>query len=139
MTVKIFFSYAHKDEPLLNKLKAHLRPLQQQGLVDMWYDRDISAGTDWEQQIKKQLNTAHIILLLVSPDFMKSDYCYSDEMHRAMKLHEQGKACVIPVILRPTDWEYTPFSKLQVLPKEGKPLTTWNNRDEAFLNVAKGI
>jgi hypothetical protein len=76
MPIKIFCCYSHEDEALLNKLKAHLKPLQRQGLIDVWHDRDIGAGTDWEQHIKEQLNTAQIILLLVSPDFMDSDYCY---------------------------------------------------------------
>ena len=82
MPVKIFFCYAHEDEQLLKKLKSHLIPLQRQGLIDVWHDRDISAGTDWGQRIKEQLNDAQIILLLVSPDFMVSDYCYGIEMQR---------------------------------------------------------
>lgn len=105
MPVKIFFCYAHEDEPLLNKLKTHLMPLQRKGLIDVWYDRDISAGTEWEHQIKEQLNTAQIILLLVSPDFMNSDYCYGVEMQRALERHERGEARVIPIILRPVYWQ----------------------------------
>src|SRR5437899_11887808 len=101
MPVKIFCCYAHEDEALLIQLKAHLRPLQRQGLIDIWYDRDISAGTEWEREISEQLNTAQIILLLVSPDFMDSDYCYSKEMQKAMERHSRGEARVIPVLLRP--------------------------------------
>jgi hypothetical protein len=118
MAVKVFLSYAHDDEHLKIALEKHLSLLQRQGLIKIWYDRDISAGKEWEKEIDTNLNKAQIILLLVSPDFVASDYCYSIEMHRAMKLHERGEALVIPVILRPTDWEYTPFSKLQVLPKD---------------------
>src|SRR2546423_15619257 len=103
--VEIFISYAHEDEALLNKLKAHLRPLQREGLIDTWYDRDISAGTDWKREIDIQLKTAQIILLLVSPDFIASDYCYSVEMQQAMERHEKGEARVIPIILRPVYWE----------------------------------
>jgi TIR domain len=139
MSVAIFCCYARKDQQLLDELKTHLKPLQRRGLISIWNDTDISPGANWEVEIHKHLDAAQVILLLVSPDFINSEYSYSIEMDRAMKLYEQGKAYVIPVILRPTDWEYTPFSKLQVLPKEGKPLTTWNNHDEAFLNVAKGI
>src|SRR5947208_7693066 len=97
MPVKIFFCYAHEDEPLLNKLKAHLRPLQRQGLVEVWHDRDISAGADWEHEIIKHLNTADIILLLISPGFMDSDFCYGIEMKRAIERDEQGEAHVIPI------------------------------------------
>src|SRR6266581_3253461 len=140
MSVKIFFCYAHEDEPLLNKLKAHLRPLQRQGLVDVWYDRDISAGTDWEQQIKEQLNTAQIILLLVSPDFMDSDYCYGIEMKRAIERYERGEAHVIPIILRPVYW-HDMLGKLQALPTDALPVMSsgWQYQDEAFFNVTEGI
>src|SRR6266581_9251503 len=122
MPDKIFFCYAHEDEPLLNKLKAHLRPLQRQGLIDVWYDRDIDAGIEWEQAIKEQLNISQIILLLVSPDFMDSDYCYGTEMKLALKRHEQKEAQVIPVILRPCLWKSSPLGKLQALPTDGKPV-----------------
>src|SRR5579863_6395499 len=101
MPLKIFFCYAHEDEALLNKLKTHLRPLQRQGLIEMWHDRDINAGTQWEREIDKHLNIAQIILLLISPDFMDSEYCYSKEMFRALELQKRDEAQVIPIILRP--------------------------------------
>ena len=140
MPVKIFCCYAHEDEPLLKKLKTHLFPLQRAGLVDVWYDCDISAGTDWEQQIKERLNTAHIILLLVSPDFMASDYCYSIEMQRAIERHEQGEAHVIPIILRPVYWQDV-LGKLQALSTDAIPVMSsgWHYQDEAFFNVTEGI
>ncbi len=140
MPVKIFCCYAHEDEALLKKLKTHLRPLQRQGLVDVWYDRDISAGTDWEQQIKEQLNTAQIILLLVSPDFMDSDYCYGIEMKRAIERYERGEAHVIPIILRPVYW-HDVLGKLQALPTDALPVMSsgWQYQDEAFFNVTEGI
>src|SRR5258706_4596167 len=133
MPVKIFFCYAHEDEAFLNQLKRHLSPLRRQGFIDVWYDRDISAGTEWEQTIKEQLNTAQIVLLLVSPDFIDSDYCYSVEMKLALERHIAGEARVVPIILRPVHWEDAPFSKLQVLPTDGKPAVNWLNIDDAFL------
>src|SRR5579859_6152721 len=141
MPVKIFFCYAREDEPLLNKLKTHLRPLQREGLIEVWYDRDINAGTEWETEIKQHLNTADIILLLVSPDFMDSDYCYGIEMKRALERRARGEAEVIPVILRHVYWHGEPLGKLQALPKDGKPVTDpdWHNFDRAFYNVAMGI
>ena len=141
MPVTIFFSYAREDETLLNKLKKHLRPLQRQGLIDVWYDRDISAGTEWEQEIKQHLNSAQIVLLLVSPDFMDSDYCYSIEMKRALERHARGEAKVIPVILRHVYWYGEPLGKLQALPTDGKPVTDldWHNLDRALLDVTAGI
>ncbi len=105
MPVNIFFCYAHEDEALLNQLKAHLKPLQRQGLIDVWYDRDIGAGTQWEQEIKERLENAQIILLLVSPDFMYSEYCYGIEMKRAIERDERKEAKVIPIILRPVYWQ----------------------------------
>ena len=99
----------------------------------------LAAGEEWSDQIDSHLNTADIILLLVSADFIASDYCYENEMKRAMERHESGDAIVIPVILRPVDWSNAPFAKLQALPKNGKAITTWGNIDEAFTDVAKGI
>ncbi len=141
MPVKLFLCHAHEDEPLLDKLKSHLSPLRRQGLIQMWHDRDISAGTEWEKEIDKHLNTAEIILLLISPDFMASDYCFSTEMQQAMERHELGEAVVIPIILRPVLWKETPLGKLQALPTDGKPVVSsqWHNLDEAFVDVADGI
>jgi hypothetical protein len=99
MPVNIFVCYAQEDEALLNKLKAHLSPLERLGLIDIWYDRDIGAGTDWERAIDQHLNAAEMILLLVSPDFMNSDYCYGVEMKKAIERHNRGEARVIPIIL----------------------------------------
>ena len=141
MPVTIFFCYAREDEALLNKLKIHLRPLQRQGLIDLWYDRDINAGAEWEQEIEKHLDTAQIILLLVSPDFMDSEYCYSIEMKRALERHARGEAKVIPIILRPVYWHGEPLGKLQALPTDGKPVTdlTWHDQDRALYDVTAGI
>lgn len=137
--VTIFYSYAHADSALRNELEKHLSALRREGLIDEWYDRQIVAGTDWTQSIDEHLKTAAIILLLVSADFLASDYCYSNEMQKAMKRHQNGGARVIPIILRPVDWQTMPFAKLQALPSSGKPVTTWINRDEAFLDITKGI
>src|SRR5689334_22547581 len=116
--VEIFCCYAREDQQLLNDLKDHLMPLQRQGLIKLWADTDISAGTEWEKEINQHLNTAQIILLLISPSFMKSDYCYSKEKTRAIERHEQGEARVIPVILRLVIWQGALFSKFQALPTD---------------------
>lgn len=140
MVVDIFFCYAHKDEELLNKLKTHLIPLHREGLIDLlWHDRNISAGSEWEKEIDTYLNKVQIILLLVSPDFMASEYCYSIEMKRAIERHEQKEASVIPVILRRVHWQQSPFGKLQAVPTDGKPVKSWHDEDEAFFNVVEGI
>ncbi len=114
-------------------------PLQRQGIIKLWHDRDISAGAEWEHEINEQLNSSEVILLLVSPSFLASDYCYSKEMQRAIERHERGEVRAIPIILRPCEWQVTPLGKLQALPKDGKPVTTWPNRDNAYLDSARGI
>src|SRR5262245_20803108 len=137
--VEVFFSYSHKDEDLQNELSKHLALLKRQRVITAWHDRRIGAGKEWKNEIDEHLNTADIILLLVSSDFLASDYCYDVEVETAMKRHEEGEARVIPVILRPVDLKGAPFGKLQALPRDARPVTDWSNRDEAFLNVAQGI
>lgn len=138
-SLKIFFSYAHEDELLRNELAKHLNILQRQEIISAWHDRKITAGTEWEGQINSNLDSADIILLLVSSDFIASKYCYDVELKRAMERHESRKARVIPIILRPVQWSRTSFSKLQVLPTDGQPITKWDDLDSAFLNVTEGI
>ncbi|SRR6266487_1169944 len=141
MTVKIFLCYAHEDERYLKDLKKQLSPLKREGLIDIWHDRDISAGKEWEREISERLNTAQIILLLVSPDFMNSDYCYGVEMQRALERYERDEARVIPIILRHCLWKRSPLGKLQALPEDGKPITDscWHSQDEAFFHIAEKI
>lgn len=137
--IKIFYSYSHKDEELREQLENHLSILRRQGVITDWHDRKIGTGREWEGEIHEHLNTAHIILLLVSADFLASDYCYDIEMNRAMERHDAGEARVIPIILRPIDWQEAPFGKLQGLPRDMRPVTLWENQDEAFTNIARGI
>lgn len=140
MSVKIFCCYAHEDEPLLNKLKSHLRPLQYIGRIEIWHDRDISAGAKWEEEINKNLNEAQIILLLISPDFMNSDYCYGKEMKKALERHKRGEAVVIPIILRRVHWQDI-LGDIQALPRDGEPVMSslWHSPDDAFFDVIEGI
>jgi hypothetical protein len=137
--LEIFYSYAHEDEGLLKGLTAHLRLLKRQGKITDWHDRRIGAGNEWKNEIDRRLDSARIILLLVSSSFLASDYCYDAELKRAMELHDMGSARVIPVILRPCDWDQAPFGRLQALPQDGKPVTMWRDRDAAFRDVARGI
>jgi WD40 repeat protein len=138
---KLFYCYAHarRDKTLQDQLAKQLAPLKHLGLIAEWSDRDILAGQSWQQEIDQRLNTADIILLLISPDFIASNYCYSVEMKRALKRHEAGEARVIPIILRPVDWQVLPIGELQALPTGGKPITMWEKREKAFLDVAQGI
>jgi hypothetical protein len=136
---KLFFCYAHEDKILREKLETHLSGLKRQYNITTWSDQEILPGANWQQTIHNNLSDADIILLLISPDFIASDCCYSTEMSLAFEMHERGKNSVIPIILRPTDWRSAPFSKIQVLPTYGKPITQWNDYDAAFLDVVSGI
>ncbi len=138
-TLRLFYSYSHKDDTLREQLETHLKLLQRQGLIQTWHDRRILPGDEWVNEIDDNLNRADIILLLLSPDFIASDYCYKVEMKRAMERHNAGEARVIPIILRPADRQNTPFSKLSWLPQNGTPITQWGDRDEAWLHVETQI
>jgi hypothetical protein len=135
----IFFSYSHKDEDFRDRLETHLAMLKQLGLIEAWHDRRILAGDNVDHNISANLESADIILLLVSSDFLASKYCYDVEVVRAMERHEAGDARVIPIILRHCDWREAPFGKLLAAPKDGKPIKSWPDIDEAFLDVTKHI
>lgn len=135
----LFFSYSHKDEALRDQLQTQLSMLKRQGVIDTWHDRRIVAGENLDQAISTHVENDDIILLLVSPDFLASDYCYEVEMTRAMERHASRDAVVIPVILRPCDWHAAPFGKLMATPTDGRPVTQWPDRDEAFLDVVRSV
>ena len=137
--IKLFYCYAHKDKSLRDKLEKHLAWLKRRYQLTNWHDREILPGEEWEQAIDTHLNTAHLILLLISPDFMASDYCYGKEMRRALERHGAGACRVVPILLRSTYWEDAPFSHLQLLPTNAKPITRWPDRDEAFQDVVTEI
>lgn len=137
--IDVFVSYCHRDEPLCNELGKHLKPMEHEGLLRIWYDRRLTAGNDVDRVISEHLERACIILLLISPDFISSEYCWTKELQRALERHAAGEALTIPVILRPVDWHHTPFAKLLALPKDGTPVTSWNDLDIAFLDVAQAI
>jgi tetratricopeptide (TPR) repeat protein len=137
--LEVFISYAHEDEKLREALGKHLSLLKRRGVITDWHDRLIGPGQEWKDQIDTHLEKAQIILLLISADFMASDYCYDNEMTRAMERHAKGEARVIPIVLRHVDWEESDFSKLQCLPKDALPVTDWPTQDKAFKNITEGI
>ena len=139
MAARVFMSYSHKDEELRDQLEVQLAMLKRQGLVDVWHDRRLLPGEHLDWTINEELDRAGIILLLVSPDFLVSDYCYKIEKGRALERHREGTARLISVILRPCDWTHTELREFLVTPKDGRPVTQWPDRDEAFLNVAQSI
>ena len=137
--LKVFVSYCHSDEIWEKRLEKHLSMLKRMGIVHSWHDRMIAAGDDFNEAIDRYLSVADLVLLLISPDFLSSDYCYNKEMKGALKRHEQGNARVIPVMVRPVDWDKAPFAHLQAVPKNAKAITLWANKDEALMDAAKSI
>jgi internalin A len=137
--VRVAFSYSHKDEELRDQLETHLKLLQRQGLIASWHDRRIAPGDGWRDVIEETFLQSDLILLLLSADFLASDYCYETEMITALERHREGSTRVVPVVLRACDWTTAPFSGLQALPKDATPVTSWSNRDEAWNDVARGL
>lgn len=137
--LKVFISYSHVDETLKNSLLKHLEPLVRLSLISHWNFRELTPGVEWDPEINRELEKADIVLLLVSIDFINSKYCYDIELDVALDRHETGKCRVIPIVLRDCLWKRTPFSKLQALPRDGKPANSWSDLDEALTNVAEGI
>lgn len=137
--VDLFVSYSHVDESLKDMLLKHLEPLKRMKLINAWHDRDVLAGQEFDSEIKKNLEKSKIILLLISIDFINSDYCFDVELERALELHAENKAVVVPIILRECLWKHTPFSKIMALPRDGVAVTAYSDQDKAFLMVAEGI
>lgn len=149
MKTQIFISYSHKDRAWLELLQMHLSPLKHQGFIDVWSDHDIDVGTEWKHEIDKHLNEAHIILLLISPDFMASEY-HSSYVKRAIERSvgydtQQGlgkntnSVLIFPILLRPIYWEDTLLSRLDILPRNHIPIIECPDQDEAFCDIAKEI
>jgi len=136
---KLFFSYSHRDEALRDELEIHLAALKRQGIIEAWHDRRIGAGEEFDHAISEYLEDTDIVLLLISPYFIASDYCYDVEMQKAMERHKAGEARVIPVILHPCDWHTLPFGRLLATPKDGKPISKFPNMHDGFLEVVQAI
>jgi hypothetical protein len=135
-SVEIFCSYSHKDEPLRREFETHVALMRRQQLVQIWHDRQIVAGDDWAGAIDDHLNSADIVALFVSADFLASDYCYEKELGLAMERLARKETLVVPVIVRPCDWQDAPFGRLQAVPTNAMPVTKWQDRDEAWTDVA---
>ena len=136
--ISVFFSYAHKDKDLRDRLDVFLSPLKRSKKIDTWHDKAILAGESWDDEIKGHLENADVVLLLVSADFLASDYC-NYEIEVAMQRRSAGLAKALPIILKPCAWKITELAKVQALPEGGKPITQWDNMDEALLSVVEGI
>ncbi len=137
--LSVFVSFSHRDEDLRRRLESHLALLGREGRIALWHDRKIGAGEEWGSRISGHLEAADLVLLLVSADFLASKYCYEIEMQRALQRHGEGTARVVPVLLRPCDWQEAPFARFQALPLDGRPVTSWADEDAAWTAVAEGL
>jgi len=136
---RVFISYSHRDDELRQELEAHLAILRRQGLLETWHDRRITPGAEWAPEIDRNLLSADLVLLLVSAYFLASDYCYEKELGAALSRHADGHAIVIPIFLRPCDWQGAPFAHLQGLPSNASPVTSFADTHAAWTEVAMGI
>lgn len=136
---QLFFSYSHRDEALRDELEIHLAQLKNEGIIETWHDRRIPAGDEFDNSISEHLESADIVLLLVSPYFLASRYCYQVEMKRALERHNAKEACVIPIILHPCDWKTAPFAKLQAATLDARPVSKYANQHDAFLEIVQAI
>jgi HEAT repeat protein len=139
MAWRVFYSYSHKDADLRERLGTYLVPLKQQSKISEWHDRKIEPGANWNTEINAQLDSANLILLLVSADFLASEYCFGAEVERALVRLKRGEVKVVPVLLKPCLWEESRFSELQIIPRDAKAITSWSSVDEAFRDVAGEI
>lgn len=137
--MKAFISYSHKDESALDQLHTHLVPLQREGFIDTWFDREILAGSGIDSEVDEELRSCELFLPLVSPNFLASDYCVEREMQQALKRHEAGEIRIVPIIVEPCDWASSELRKLKALPKDGKPISEWTNPNNAYLDIVEEL
>src|SRR5688572_19812716 len=136
---RVFISYAHEDESFRDELVKHLRLLERDGLIDIWHDRKIRPGTDWSRAIHDNLGSAAIFILLISADFIDSDYCYGLEMEAALRAAERGTAQVVPILIRHAAFQSAPFARFQMLPRDCVPVVDWTPREKAWAAIAADI
>lgn len=137
--LKVFCCYARADQEMMVLLNKYLTPLQKLDQITIWSEANLNQGVDWGKELSQHLESADLILLLISPDFLASNYCYDIEMKRAIERHKQGDAVALPILLRPTYSKNMPFAPLQMLPRNGLPITKWSDRDDAFLDILQTI
>lgn len=137
--VKLFFVYMPEDKPIQRELNKYLQPLIRRGMITLWGEREIQSGLDWRSITPSQIKTADLIILLVTPSLITSNYCSSLEMNDMLKRHQAGEIFVLPVMIRPVDWNVTPPANIQVFPSSGNALSESHNRDQAFMEVLTKI
>ena len=136
---RVFLSYSHKDEEYKKELDKHFAPLRNNGRVETWNDRKLEAGSRLNEIIQEELNTSDIIIFMLSSDFLDSYYCYDIEMKKAIEREKRGECKIIPVIVRACMWDETPLKNFLAFPKDGKSIEQYERKDDAYLEIAKGV
>jgi hypothetical protein len=139
MAKKIFVSYSHKDEEYMKELDKFLGPLERKGEVSIWTDRKILPGQNWKEEILRELECADLTVLLVSANFLDSDFINMEEIPRAFKRREDAGKHVVPIILNFCLWNITDLGSLQATPKDGRPIADFSNQVQAWNEVARAI
>lgn len=137
--MKLFISYSHKDESFMEEFEEHLSQLKRNKIISLWHDRKLVAGGDWKGGIDSNLESSDVVILLISPSFLASDYCCEIELAKALEMHDSSQAVVVPIVIRECDWTEGQFSKLQALPKDAKAVNKWEDRDSAWTDAVKGL
>jgi TIR domain/Effector-associated domain 11 len=139
LPLKVFISYSHKDEEWKSELDMHLAAMKRQGLIEVWQDRQIIPGAEWDSEIKQRLEGSHLILFMLSVGFMNSEYIWNTEVPIAMDLYHSGKAKIVPIFTKEIDIKGSPFEKIQGLPRDAKFMVSQPNRDQIVAAVAKEL
>lgn len=137
--LRVFVSYSHQDESYLVELEKHLSTLKRENLISTWHDRKIVPGQEWEKAIDDALQDSDVYVFLISPDFVASEYCIEKEVSVALEKHNSGQAIAIPIVVRSVDWLSTPLGRIQALPKDASPISVWDDKDQAWFEVVRGI
>lgn len=137
--MKAFISYSHSDAAMLEILRKHFAQLKRDNVITTWTDQEITAGARFDNVIENALNSSNLFFALLSHEYLASRYCYETEFLKALEIEQQGKITIVPIILEPCDWTNSPFKDFMALPKDGKAISEWANRNTAFLDVVQGI
>lgn len=137
--LKMFISYSHKDKFFLNELTKHLKTLEQRGIIEKWHDGELVAGDHINSEIEEHLLDADLVVFLVSADFISSYYCFEVELKKTFDRLYDGAVRIIPIIVRPCKWKDTVLSRYLAATKDGKPISKYDNADDAWVEVVGSI
>ncbi|MFA4836793.1 MAG: TIR domain-containing protein [Dehalococcoidia bacterium] len=139
---RVFISYSHEDYAFLHRILVHLRPLERDGHLDLWSDTNIKAGDRWRDEIRRALNSARLAVLLISADFLASDFIVTNELPPLLSAAEEKGARIIPVIVKPSRFlRDDNLARFQALNDPKQPLVRMNeaDREDLYARLAETI